>query len=207
MNVVLAVAGKQHPLDDDRLSTCGRVAAGCLPFRDLDYHSERWVSPSKRIALLAFQAELPNTAAEAAIHYPGQERRQAFSVSGCMRCGWSNGTLKFPAARNDVASFARQFTGIGGLYAAFYADDDLGVLLAVNNITRIEPVYWAEVTDEVVVGTRALPVHLIATNRSTPQYNLRNLASFINIGFFADETTPFEGVNVLPPNTTPLSAS
>jgi asparagine synthetase B (glutamine-hydrolysing) len=202
MNVVLAIAGKQHPLDNTRVSSCGRVAARCLPFRDLAYRSERWISPSKRIALLAFQVGPPNITAQAAIHCPNQERRQAFSVSGCMRCGWRNGGLKFPAGRNDLASFVRQFTAIGGLYAAFYADDDLGVLLAVNNLTRIEPVYWAEATNEVVVGTRALAVHLVTGNRSTPQYNLANLASFINIGFFADETTPFEGVNVLPPNST-----
>lgn len=70
-----------------------------------------------------------------------------------------------------------------------------------NNVTRAEPVYWCETPDRIVVGTKALLVHLIAYGIEKPEYDIRSFTSFINNGFYCDENTPFKGVNVLERNS------
>jgi asparagine synthetase B (glutamine-hydrolysing) len=70
-----------------------------------------------------------------------------------------------------------------------------------NNVTRVEPVYWCETPERIVVGTKALPVHLLALGINRPEYNINNFTSFLNNGFYCDDKTPYKGVQVLERNS------
>lgn len=70
-----------------------------------------------------------------------------------------------------------------------------------NNVTRVDPVYWCETPERIVVGTKALLVHLLSFNLVKPEYDIRSFLSFLNNGFYCDEKTPFAGVNVLQNNS------
>lgn len=72
--------------------------------------------------------------------------------------------------------------------------------MAWNNVTRVEPIYWTETSERIVVGTRAILVHLLAHNTRTPQYNQQKMFSFINNGFYTDENSPYKKLQVLEPN-------
>ncbi|MFD1451538.1 hypothetical protein [Oceanobacillus sojae] len=66
-----------------------------------------------------------------------------------------------------------------------------------TDITRIEPIYYCETPNRIVVGTKALLVHLIAYGLETPNYDVSSFISFLNNGFFCDDNTPFMGVKAL----------
>ncbi|MCY9434010.1 asparagine synthase-related protein [Bacillus haynesii] len=89
----------------------------------------------------------------------------------------------------------------GGIFAfsAFREQDKR--FIAWNNVTRAEPIYWCDTPERIVVGTKALIVHLIAYEINKPQYDISSFTSFINNGFYCDEATPFKGVNVLERNS------
>ena len=88
----------------------------------------------------------------------------------------------------------------GGLFLDFALDASARTLTVANCVTRIEACYWTQTADWLVVSNRALLVHLFAQGSDVPDYAPANLASFLCMGYFADDLTPFRGVNVLPPN-------
>lgn len=90
-------------------------------------------------------------------------------------------------------------SSIGGIFTFSLLYENQ--FIAWNNITRAEPIYWCETPDKIVVGTKALLVHLIAHGIEKPEYEINALTSFINNGFFCDETTPYKGVNILERNS------
>lgn len=96
----------------------------------------------------------------------------------------------------DKKSFISKIGGINTL--SCFVD---GKFTAWNNVTRVEPIYWAETSERIVVGTKAILVHLLVHNIRTPQYEPSKMLSFLNNGFYADENMPFKGVNILGPNS------
>lgn len=84
---------------------------------------------------------------------------------------------------------------LGGINTLALLDENNFTLW--NNVTRVEPIYWAETKDRIVVGTRAILVHLLAYDTRTPVYDPLAMGSFLNNGFYADEQTPFKGLNIL----------
>lgn len=90
---------------------------------------------------------------------------------------------------------------IGGVFSLTHLNIKENIFKAWNNITRVEPIYWSENNDVIVVGNRAILVHLISMNIDRPEYNISSFASFLNNGYYADEKTPFEKLNILPVNS------
>lgn len=80
---------------------------------------------------------------------------------------------------------------IGGIFSISHLNTQNNIFKAWNNITRVEPIYWSESNDVIVVGSKALLVHLIAMNFDKPEYDISAFASFLNNGYYADENTPF----------------
>lgn len=87
---------------------------------------------------------------------------------------------------------------IGGIFSISHLNTQNNIFKAWNNITRVEPIYWSESNDVIVVGSKALLVHLIAMNFDKPEYDISAFASFLNNGYYADENTPFLNLNILP---------
>src|SRR5699024_9072695 len=71
---------------------------------------------------------------------------------------------------------------------------------AWNNVTRVEPIFWSENNDRIVVGTKSILVHLLSQNNRTPIYNVSSMFSFLNNGFYADDNAPYDNLNVLEAN-------
>ncbi|MFC4661446.1 hypothetical protein [Oceanobacillus aidingensis] len=84
---------------------------------------------------------------------------------------------------------------IGGIFTISWLHDN--TFTTWSDITRIEPIYYCETPKRIVVGTKALLVHLIAYGLETPNYDVSSFVSFLNNGFFCDDNTPFMGVKAL----------
>jgi len=171
-----------------------------LPQYPLPVRTQTWMPPGGGLA--AWRAD-------AALRRGAECNRAIEKVEPC-HCLWVSGyaerdgaaPLWFPNSARQLDRFCRQFAHVGGVYSAFWLSEPLNALVAVTNITRMEPVYWAQNDECVVVGNRALPVHLVARRGATdPVYDPDALVAFLAGGFFADESVPFAGVGLLPPNT------
>lgn len=94
----------------------------------------------------------------------------------------------------------------GGLYSLIYANNNQNRMQGWNTITRVEPLYYAENNQYIFISNRALLVHLMAINDLKPQYELKHFGAFLNTGFFNNEHTPYQGVSVVPPNSTIIAS-
>lgn len=118
-----------------------------------------------------------------------------FATSGEFLCDEKKVFEKYIFAKNKKA-FMSTIGGINTL--AVFAENQFSVW---NNVTRVEPVYWAETEQRIVVGTKAILVHLLTYNTSTPQYDYTKMLSFLNNGFYANENTPFRNLHILNANS------
>lgn len=90
---------------------------------------------------------------------------------------------------------------LGGVFSLALYDTINNVFTAWNNITRVESIYWYETEEKIVVGTKAILVHLLGTGLDKPTYDIESLTSFLSNGFYCDNNTPFKGVKVLDANS------
>lgn len=90
---------------------------------------------------------------------------------------------------------------LAGVYSLALYEKQHAFFSVWNNITRIEPVYYCETDKLIVIGTKALIVHLIGLQIEKPEYEISSFTSFLNSGYYSDEETPFKGVNVLETNS------
>ena len=75
---------------------------------------------------------------------------------------------------------------MGGVFSVIMLNEKTGQISGANNLTRIEPVYWANSPDFAVIGNWALTVHLLQFRTKLPKYDPGNLYTFINnICFFS----------------------
>lgn len=90
---------------------------------------------------------------------------------------------------------------LSGVFSLALYDTLSNTFTAWNNITRVEPVYWYESENIIVVGTKAVLVHMVGAGLNKPEYDIEAFTSFLNNGFYCDDSIPFKGVQVLDANS------
>jgi asparagine synthetase B (glutamine-hydrolysing) len=84
---------------------------------------------------------------------------------------------------------------IGGYYNLLFSDERS--VVACNCSTRVEPLYWMQTREAVVIGNRASLVQSVANRSTTPRYDVHALTPLITVGWLCNESTPFEGVRIV----------
>lgn len=92
-------------------------------------------------------------------------------------------------------------TSLSGVFSLNCVDLHKNRITVWNNITGVEPVFWSETSDRIVVGNKAVLVHLLANKLNKPEYATENVISFLNNGYFLSRSTPFKNTHVLPINS------
>ncbi|MRG85080.1 asparagine synthase-related protein [Salinibacillus xinjiangensis] len=191
MHVFLGVQSKRNvEISQDLLqniSNRGSIVLG------IDTPPKLWKSEKSNIIVSYWTNE--------GIHQMPNERDFAFTLSG-----YTSSNIQDMYKRLKDSSTYKQsnmmISNINGLYAGIFANSKKNYLQAWNTVTRVEPLYWAEDDQYTYISNRALLLHLISTNRETPNYKLENLVPFLHNGYYNSDFTPYENVNVLPPNST-----
>lgn len=75
------------------------------------------------------------------------------------------------------------------------------IIEAYNNFSGVNPVFYCESTDRIVIGIDPLIVNCIAYNSEKPIFDLSNISSFLMMGYFFSHDTLFKGVKSIPHNT------
>lgn len=70
-----------------------------------------------------------------------------------------------------------------------------------THITRIESAYIFESTNDIVCGTDPIIVSALSNESLNSQFEPSNFVSFFELGYFADENTPYRNVRCLPENS------
>lgn len=90
---------------------------------------------------------------------------------------------------------------LSGVFSLSAVDFNTNKITVWNNVSGVEPVFWVETERNIVVGNKAVLVHLLAYQVDQPIYDVKNLISFINNGYFVGYNTPFKDTYVLPINS------
>lgn len=104
-------------------------------------------------------------------------------------------------AQSNIEKQFNMVEEISGLYTLLMLDSLKMEVHYWNTITRVEQAYYAETEDHFVIGNRALIVHLLALQTLEPKYNVNRMASFLSTSYYNDDYTPYENVNILPPDS------
>lgn len=204
MTNIICCVGKSAPILPDTAAFVERIAVRTAPQQPLPVKLACWRGGGGRISAwrVTPDRETRRKRGEEPVDPPAQcvDSHECSWVSG-YRAGDVDAIWPRPEDERNLVGFRERLGDAGGVFSVFYFNDTLEAVVAVTNITRMEPVYWAETADRVVVGNRALLVHLAATERETPEYDESAFASFLAAGFYTDESVPFKGVRILPPDS------
>lgn len=153
-----------------------------LPFRSDGAPAVTWSNAGGRVLIAAWSNE-PEQADRPLLARHGSDGAVGFS-------GYVQTLLPLPSdlAIGDL--------DLGGVWSVFAAHSQ-GVV-AATCASGAEVVYVAETPELVVVGNRALLVHLVA-NPSGPVADLIGLAGVFNAGYCVTGRTAFDGVRALSP--------
>lgn len=196
MKTFLGIINKNKKIDPCTLDKINFIASRTLSCAPGKYTTEVWQSPSKRIVLCSFTNE-PLIECRTNLWSTGSN---AITITGYVNGQLNRLSYVLLNKCRDESTRERVARSASGLYSACFVDGDKDIITVWNTVTRIEPVYWAESNEFIVVSTRALLVHLLCENRDVPNYEILNLGYFINRGYYSCEYTPFKGVNILGPN-------
>lgn len=72
---------------------------------------------------------------------------------------------------------------------------------AYNSFSGVNPVYYCENENRIVIGIDPLIVNCVAYNRTRPLFDLENIAPFLMMGYFFSNDTLFKGVKSIPRNS------
>ncbi|MFI6816565.1 asparagine synthase-related protein [Nonomuraea sp. NPDC050328] len=178
MRVYLGVAAKQAEIPERVLDRVRSVIESAFPVPPEVIRGEEW--HGRGVSLFGWSNE-PDDSRE-----PGLLHRTGDRVVGV------NGHLADP---KDVTRLPDDT--VGGCLSAWVARD--GELTAATAINRVCPVFYAETPELHVVGSRALLVHLVASER--PAFDVLALQSMARQGFFLSDETPYLGVSALRPSS------
>lgn len=70
-----------------------------------------------------------------------------------------------------------------------------------THVTRIESAYFFESKDCIVIGSDPIIVSAMSNDKLVPEFQPSNFVSFFELGYFADEKTPYKDVRCLPENS------
>jgi len=176
---VAVFSRRPDPVSRDRVREAARRA---LPFRTDGTPEELWTDESGRVLVAAWSNEPPQpdrplltTTADGVVGYSG----------------YVHGPVPGPHDLTDGPA-----PRLGGVWSLFGASGD-GVT-ALTCASGAEVVFYAETSDLVVVGSRALLVHLIA-DPAGPEADLTGLSGVLNSGYCVTTRTAFVGVRALSP--------
>ncbi|WP_102026479.1 asparagine synthase-related protein [Salirhabdus sp. Marseille-P4669] len=128
----------------------------------------------------------------------------AFALSGYASSPVSEVFHKLQSSSNAEKN-NNLFSNLNGLFTGVFANSNGNYMQGWNTITRVEPLYWAENEKYFFISNRALLLHLVESDRNTPDYEIKNLVPFIHNGYHNSDLTPYRNVNVLAPNSTVIS--
>ena len=199
MKAFLVVVAKKSSVPTVLCDEIKRRAPSYLGLESTSFKREKWYSASRRIALFSWTNEITRE---------GQHDSPNLWVKGnraVTMTGYSSDDVEVCIHRllnqSSTAERRKFMARTGGLYTVCLADGEEDTVTIWNTITRIEPVYWCENSQYIFISSRALLAHLLCVNAATPEYDVKNLASFINAGFYNTEQTPYRNVKVLSPNS------
>jgi hypothetical protein len=196
--VTLTVTGKRAPLTGELLERVERTAARTLPFNHLPYEGEVHRSTSGRSALFAWR---PSAAWDATSPLLYRDDGGVAAAAG-MPIPPSGSTMAeiLEAARRSPKAARAFIQSLRESFALTHLELDTDRVCHWTAITRLHGVFWAETDDLVIVGNRAVLVHLVALDRPFPAYDALGLAMVASVGWFPNELTPYQGVRVMPAN-------
>lgn len=158
------------------------AAERTLPFRVADQPDAHWQNESGTVLLAAWTNE-PEQADRPLLRIDADRAAAGFS-------GYLNGDLP-PVDQIADPSLTPE---VGGVWSLFSADDS--GIAAATCASGAEVVFYAETAERVVIGNRALLVHLVA-NPDGPVPDLVGLAGVFNSGYCVTDRTAFEGTRSL----------
>lgn len=151
---------------------------------------DEWVSTDGSVALLGWSNEPASELLPGILTGSPHGRSLGY-------CGYLTGSAD--AARGLGWETLAGAGELGGVFSLFRAGEDR--LEAVTSLARVCPVYYAQHQDVVVIGSRALQVHLVAQEAAGDpgmRINVPALVPLVHHGFFTTDATPFTGVKALP---------
>src|SRR5699024_6270468 len=107
---------------------------------------------------------------------------------------------------NDIYNLSMSDLGeyiskLSGAFAIGLANFEKDYMSFYTHLFRIDNIYYPKSDNGIVVGTDPLIVSAISNEDVKPQIDIDNSVSFLMNGYFADETTLFKDVKVMPPNS------
>jgi hypothetical protein len=157
------------------------AAARCLPFEPVG--QDRWSSPDGRTLVAAWTNE------------PEQPDRPLLLADHDGARG-SSGYVNGEVPPLDRLLSAGEDIAVGGVWSFVAAG--AGRVAAATCASGAEVVFYAVSDDRVVVGNRALLVHLVA-HPEGPVPDLVGLAGVVSSGYCVTDRTAYDGVRCLPP--------
>lgn len=152
MKLFLAVLKKDGGLTAQVVERRAAFAEPALPFAGTPYRREIWLGQSGAIALVAWDndvvIELP---VELIVQTPTGARAMAGYVSGQgFRNIWDTGEVA-----RAIAFTPAVVANLGGVFALIEVDDMPATVIVFNTVNRLEPVFWVETDEEIVIASRA----------------------------------------------------
>lgn len=171
MRVFLALLTRTKPTDAmlHRVEALARVS---LPFAARPYRSAMWRAPTGRAALWAWDEEAD-----------ADEELLDIAPDGLSASAW--GGYRYMVPNGDASGVT--------------IDGATGSLGASTSLSRLAPVYWTRTDEAWLVSGRALLLARLRSRDGTPAYDPMSLAPLIIDGYFRNDRTPYQGVDVLGP--------
>lgn len=72
---------------------------------------------------------------------------------------------------------------------------------AFNSFSGVNPVFYCETEERIVIGIDPLVVNCVAYDSNKPKFDLSNISSFLMMGYFFSHDTLFKNVKSIPHNT------
>lgn len=176
---VAVVSRRSDPVSETYVNNAARLA---LPFRTDGRPETEWTDETRRVLLAAWSNEQVQPARP--LLSMGEGHAVGFS-------GYVHGPV--PSAKDLASGPAPR---LGGVWSLFAASSD-GVT-ALTCASGGEVVFYTQTPDLLVVGNRALLVHLVA-NPAGPEPDLVGLGGVFNSGYCVTARTAFTGVRALAP--------
>jgi hypothetical protein len=191
MEVHLALLARRGQLPDEMLTTVEGLEDLILPFHPAVETRDTWISDSRRSALWSWGNGPPAIPSGIAV-----ADGAAICLSGYALRGPKLITPDELLRETGGPEGDEFIGGLGGVFSILRIEDDR--IVAWNTPARLEQVYWAERSGVVVVASRALAAHLVASRSRRPAYDAAFIRSVLITGFPTTNRTPFQGVSLLP---------
>jgi hypothetical protein len=191
MNVFVAVVPKkfsQLPAYEEVLK---HAVSAILPFNNVE--NSKVVFTNGKILAASFSIHGSSCPIR---DYVGIEDQKFCTFNGVPLYPFSNDISWGSALLQELSKGSLKIDMLGGYYNLIFINE--GRIEAWNCLSRIEPVYWLENEDCIVVGNRASIVWALG-NRSTDfVYDEMALMTMATAGWLVNDATPYQGVSVLP---------